>query len=53
MHISMEFLKPMDCSFHGILLGSANYPLGQIALDVCFGNHCNFRREKLEFEVMD
>jgi hypothetical protein len=27
--------------------------LGQIALDVCFGNRCNFRREKLEFEVMD
>jgi hypothetical protein len=38
MHISLEFLKPTDCSLHGILLGSANYPLGQIALDVCFDN---------------
>jgi hypothetical protein len=53
MHISLEFLKPTDCSFHGIVPGSANYPLGRIALDVCFGNHQNFRREKLNFEVMD
>jgi hypothetical protein len=53
MHILLEFLKPTDCSFHGIVPGSANYPLGRIALNVCFGNHCNFRREKLEFEVMD
>jgi hypothetical protein len=28
MHISLEFLKPTDCSFHGIVPGSANYPLG-------------------------
>jgi hypothetical protein len=38
MHISLEFLKPTDCSFHGIVPGSANYPLGRIALDVCFGD---------------
>jgi hypothetical protein len=38
MHISLEFLKPTDCSFHGIVLGSANYPLGRIALNVRFGN---------------
>jgi hypothetical protein len=53
MHISLEFLKPTDCSFHGIVLGSANYPLGRIALNVCFGNRQNYRREKLNFEVMD
>jgi hypothetical protein len=53
MHISLKFLKPTDCSFHGIVPGSANYPLGRIALDVCFGNCLNYRREKLEFEVMD
>jgi hypothetical protein len=28
MHISLEFMKPTDCSFHGIVPGSANYPLG-------------------------
>jgi hypothetical protein len=53
MHISLEFLKPTDCSFHGIVPGSANYPLGRIALNVCFGNCQNYRREKLNFEVMD
>jgi hypothetical protein len=53
MHISLEFLKSTDCSFHGIVPGSANYPLGQIALNVCFGNRQNYRRGKLDFEVMD
>jgi hypothetical protein len=53
MRISLEFLKPTDCSFHGIVPGSANYPLGQIALDVYFGNHQNYRRGKLDFEIMD
>jgi hypothetical protein len=53
MHISLEFLKPTDCSFHGIVPGNANYPLGRIAPNVCFGNRQNYRREKLDFEVMD
>jgi hypothetical protein len=53
MYISLESLKPTDCSFHGIVPGSANYPLGKIELDVCFGNSNNYHREKLEFEVMD
>jgi hypothetical protein len=53
MHISLEFLKPIDCSFHGIVPGSANYPLGQIALNVCFSNFQNYRKERLYFEVMD
>jgi hypothetical protein len=53
MHISLEFLKPTDCSFHGIVPGNANYLLGRIALNLCFGNRQNYRREKLNFEVMD
>jgi hypothetical protein len=53
MSISLENLKQTDCSFHGIVSGSANHPLGKIELDVCFGNSGNYRREKLEFEVMD
>jgi hypothetical protein len=53
MHISLEFLKQTDCSFHRIAPGSAKYPLGRIARNVCFGNHQNYRREKLDFEVMD
>jgi hypothetical protein len=53
MCISLESLKPTDCSFHGIVPGSTNYPLRKIELDVCFGNSNNYCREKLEFEVMD
>jgi hypothetical protein len=53
MCISLESLKPIDCSFHRIVPGGANYPLRKIELDVCFGNSSNYRREKLEFEVMD
>jgi hypothetical protein len=53
MCISLSSLKPTDCSFHGIVLGAVNYPLGKIELDVCFGSSSNYRREKLEFEVMD
>jgi hypothetical protein len=53
MCISLESLKPTDCSFHRIVPGGANYPLRRIELGVCFGNSNNYRREKLEFEVMD
>jgi hypothetical protein len=53
MRISLEFLKPTDCSLHGIVPGSTNYPLGRIALEVCFGNCQNYRKEKLNFKVMD
>jgi hypothetical protein len=53
MNISLEWLKPTDYSFHGLVPGSANHPLGRIEIDVCFGDIGNFRREKLEFEVMD
>jgi hypothetical protein len=53
MNISLEWLQPIDWSFHGIVPGSANHPLGKIKLDVCFGDRGNFRREKAEFEVMD
>jgi hypothetical protein len=53
MHISLKFLKPTDYSFHGIVPGSANYPLGRIALNIYFGNCQNYIREKLDFKVMD
>jgi hypothetical protein len=53
MCISLENLKPTDCSFYGIVLGAANYPLGKIELDVYFSDNSNYHREKLEFEVMD
>jgi hypothetical protein len=53
MHISLEFLKPIDCSFHGIVPRSANYQLGRITLNVFFCNRQNYRKEKLDFKVMD
>jgi hypothetical protein len=53
MSISLENLKTTDCSFHSIVPGSANHPLGKIEVDVCFGDSGNYRREKLEFKVMD
>jgi hypothetical protein len=53
MCISLESQKPTDCSFHGIVPGATNYPLGKIELDVRFGSSSNYHREKLEFEVMD
>jgi hypothetical protein len=53
MSILLGSLKPTYCSFYGIVPGGTNYPLGKIELDVCFGNSSNYRREKLEFEVMD
>jgi hypothetical protein len=53
MNISLNTLQPTNCSFNRIVPGSANYPLGKIELDVCFGDANNYRREKLEFKVMD
>jgi hypothetical protein len=53
MNISLECLKPTDCSFHGIVPGSTNHPLGKIKLDIFFSDSGNLRREKLEFKAMD
>jgi hypothetical protein len=53
MNIALNLLQPTNFSFHGTVQGSVNYPMGKIELDICFGDYHNFRREKLEFEVMD
>jgi hypothetical protein len=53
MCISLESLKLTYYSFHRIVPGGANYPLEKIEIDICFGNSSSYRREKLEFEVMD
>jgi hypothetical protein len=49
----MDNLRPTETSFHGIILGKPTYPLGAIHLDVIFGTLANFRKEKIEFEVVD
>jgi hypothetical protein len=51
--IPMNDLLPIETSFHGIVPGKPTYPLGVIHLDVIFGTSANFRKEKIEFEVID
>ena len=53
MNISLTNLLPSDTSFHGIVPGKPVLPLGRVALEVILGSPENFRREKIEFEVMD
>jgi hypothetical protein len=49
----MDNLLPTETSFHGIVPGKPTYPLGVIHLDIIFGTPANFRKEKIEFEVVD
>jgi hypothetical protein len=51
--IPMNNLLPTETSFHRIVPGKPTYPLGAIHLDVIFGTLANFRKEKIEFEVVD
>jgi hypothetical protein len=53
MNISLANLTPTDTHFHGITPEKPSYPLGKILLDVQFGTRENFRKERLEFEVID
>jgi trimethylamine:corrinoid methyltransferase-like protein len=53
MNISLANLMPTDTHFHGITHETPTYPLGKTALDVQFGTVENFRKEKLEFKVIE
>ena len=53
MGIPMSRLSASNMSFHGVIPGKKAESLGQIALDVVFGDSKNFRKEKLTFEVVD
>jgi hypothetical protein len=53
MSIPLSVLKASDTTFHGIVPGKAVTPLGKLSLDVVFGHESNFRKEKLDFEVVD
>src|SRR3954471_14512443 len=53
MLIQNSALKTSGTTFHGIVRGKAVYPLGKISLEVVFGNASNFRKETLDFEVID
>ena len=53
MGIPMSRLSTSNMSFHGVIPGKNAESLGQIALDVVFGDSKNYRKEKLTFEVVD
>jgi hypothetical protein len=53
MNISLANLTPTNTRFHGITPEKPNYPLGKILLDVQFGTRENFRKERLQFEVIN
>ena len=53
MGIPMSRLSTSNMIFHGVIPGKKAESLGQIALDVVFGDSKNYRKEKLTFEVVD
>src|SRR3954469_23917729 len=53
MGIATGALSASDTAFHGIIPTEPAYPLGKISLMVLFGEPSNFRKERLEFEVVD
>jgi hypothetical protein len=53
MGITVDMLQESDTCFHGIIPTSPAYPLGRISLIVVFGKSDNFRRERIEFEVVN
>jgi hypothetical protein len=53
MGIPMSRLSESNMQFHGVIPRKKAKSLGQIVLDVVFGDSKNFWKEKLTFEVVD
>ncbi|KAK1661583.1 hypothetical protein QYE76_049742 [Lolium multiflorum] len=53
MGLTVDMLRESDTGFHDIIPTRPAYSLGKTTLDVVFGTPTNFRREKIEFEVVD
>jgi hypothetical protein len=54
MGITTHMLQESDTGFHGIITTLPAYPpLDKLSLDVVFGKSDNFRKERLEFEVVN
>ena len=53
MGIPMSKLSVSNMRFHGVIPRKKADSLGQIALDVFFGDEKNYRKEKLTFDVVD
>jgi hypothetical protein len=53
MGITIKMLEESDTCFHGIVPTLPAYSLGKISLNVVFGKPDNFRKERIEFEVVN
>jgi hypothetical protein len=53
MGLSRSLLCPSQAPFHGIIIGAAATPIGQISLPVTFRTQENFCTETIQFEVTD
>jgi uracil-DNA glycosylase len=53
MRVPLSSLEPFETTFHCIVPGKAILLLGKMALDVIFGKPDNFRRERLDFVVVN
>jgi hypothetical protein len=53
MGITMKMLEEFDTCFHNILPTLPSYSLGKTSLNVVFGKPNNFRKERIEFEVVN
>ena len=53
MNMSLDNLKQSENTFHGIVPGKAVYPLGSLWLEVVLGDEDHFRKESVEFGVVD
>ncbi|XP_051196703.1 uncharacterized protein [Lolium perenne] len=53
MGITTDMLQESNTGFHGIIPTLPAYPLGKISMDVVFGKPDNFRKERLELEVVN
>ena len=53
MRIRLTCLEVLDMTFHDIVPGKGVYHLGKINLYIIFGTPQNFRRERIDFEVVD
>jgi hypothetical protein len=52
MDISTRQLRPSHVKFHGIVPGRSASSLGEITIDVTFGEENNYRIEDISFEVV-
>jgi hypothetical protein len=50
---TVDILQESYTGFHAIILTLPTYPLGKISLDVVFGTPDNFRKERVEFKVVN